>query len=105
MAAAKRVATRPVVVKLSPNVAAIANQINPVGIEGGLFHIAAHAFSKITLFFCAGAIYVVTHKKNISEMNGLGRVMPWTPWYPRESCLHFPCPRIGNGAALMKLAT
>jgi len=48
------------------------------GIEGGLVHIANHAFSKITLFFCAGAIYVATHKKNISEMNGLGRVMPLT---------------------------
>ncbi len=52
--------------------------LTPAGIEGGLVHIANHAFSKITLFFCAGAIYVVTHKKNISEMNGLGRVMPWT---------------------------
>ena len=52
--------------------------LNPIGIEGGLFHIAAHAFSKITLFFCAGAIYIVTHKKNISEMGGLGRQMPWT---------------------------
>jgi multicomponent Na+:H+ antiporter subunit D len=48
------------------------------GIEGGLVHIANHAFSKITLFFCAGAIYVATHKKNISEMGGLGRVMPFT---------------------------
>jgi len=48
------------------------------GIEGGLVHIANHAFSKITLFFCAGAIYVATHKKDISEMNGLGRVMPFT---------------------------
>jgi multicomponent Na+:H+ antiporter subunit D len=48
------------------------------GIQGGLIHIANHAFSKITLFFCAGAIYVVTHKKNISEMSGLGRVMPFT---------------------------
>ena len=47
-------------------------------IEGGLVHIANHAFSKITLFFCAGAIYVATHKKNISEMSGLGRVMPFT---------------------------
>jgi multicomponent Na+:H+ antiporter subunit D len=43
-----------------------------------LVHIANHAFSKITLFFCAGAIYVATHKKNISEMSGLGRVMPFT---------------------------
>ena len=48
------------------------------GIEGGLVHIANHAFSKITLFFCAGAIYVATHKKNISEMSGLGRAMPFT---------------------------
>jgi multicomponent Na+:H+ antiporter subunit D len=52
--------------------------LTPAGIEGGLVHIANHAFSKITLFFCAGAIYVATHKKNISEMNGLGRVMPFT---------------------------
>jgi len=52
--------------------------LTPHGIEGGLAHIANHAFAKITLFFCAGAIFVATHKKNISEMNGLGRAMPWT---------------------------
>lgn len=52
--------------------------LTPTGIAGGLFHIAMHAFAKITLFFCAGAIYVATHKKNISEMRGLGRSMPWT---------------------------
>lgn len=52
--------------------------LKPAAIEGGLVHIANHAFSKITLFFCAGAIYVATHKKNISEMAGLGRAMPFT---------------------------
>jgi len=52
--------------------------MTPTAIEGGLFHIAAHAFAKITLFFCAGAIFVTAHKKDISEMSGLGRVMPWT---------------------------
>ncbi|MCC7374330.1 MAG: monovalent cation/H+ antiporter subunit D family protein [Verrucomicrobiales bacterium] len=52
--------------------------LKPAGILGGVVHIANHAFSKITLFFCAGAIYVATHKKNISEMSGLGRVMPFT---------------------------
>ncbi|MCL1986289.1 MAG: monovalent cation/H+ antiporter subunit D family protein [Betaproteobacteria bacterium] len=52
--------------------------LTPDGIQGGLIHIANHAFSKITLFFCAGAIYVATHKKSISEMSGLGRVMPFT---------------------------
>ncbi|MBI5690529.1 MAG: monovalent cation/H+ antiporter subunit D family protein [Verrucomicrobia bacterium] len=52
--------------------------LTPTGIQGGLVHIANHAFSKITLFFCAGAIYVATHKKYISEMSGMGRSMPWT---------------------------
>jgi multicomponent Na+:H+ antiporter subunit D len=52
--------------------------LTPNGIQGGLVHIANHAFSKITLFFCAGAIYVATHKKNISEMGGLGKTMPFT---------------------------
>jgi multicomponent Na+:H+ antiporter subunit D len=41
-------------------------------------HIAHHAFSKITLFFAAGAIYVATHHKKISKMGGFGRRMPWT---------------------------
>ncbi len=48
------------------------------GIQGGLIHIVNHGFSKITLFFCAGAIYVVSHKKNISDMGGLGKTMPYT---------------------------
>lgn len=52
--------------------------LTPSGIEGGLIHIVNHAFAKITLFFCAGAIYVVTHKKYISELDGLGRTMPFT---------------------------
>lgn len=50
----------------------------PFGAVGGLFHIVAHAFMKITLFMCAGAVYVTTGKKNISEMVGIGRQMPVT---------------------------
>jgi multicomponent Na+:H+ antiporter subunit D len=45
---------------------------------GGMLHIAFHATMKITLFFCAGAIYVNLHRENISELNGIGKVMPWT---------------------------
>jgi len=45
---------------------------------GSAMHIAMHAFSKITLFFAAGAIFVVTHKKLVSELDGLGRAMPIT---------------------------
>jgi multicomponent Na+:H+ antiporter subunit D len=41
-------------------------------------HIAMHAFGKITLFFCAGAIYVATGKTEISDMKGIGRTMPIT---------------------------
>ncbi|HFQ81823.1 MAG TPA: monovalent cation/H+ antiporter subunit D family protein [Desulfobacterales bacterium] len=52
--------------------------LTPAGIEGGLIHIANHAFAKITLFFCAGAIFVATQKKDLSEMGGLGRSMPFT---------------------------
>ncbi len=45
---------------------------------GAAMHIAMHAFGKITLFFCAGAIMVAAHKTEISEMDGLGRAMPFT---------------------------
>jgi multicomponent Na+:H+ antiporter subunit D len=52
--------------------------LNKGGITGGTMHIFMHAFGKITLFFCAGAIAVHAHKKYISQLDGLGRVMPWT---------------------------
>jgi multicomponent Na+:H+ antiporter subunit D len=45
---------------------------------GGLLHIPAHAFMKLTLFFCAGIIHVETHTDHISEMAGIGRRMPLT---------------------------
>jgi multicomponent Na+:H+ antiporter subunit D len=41
-------------------------------------HIVMHAFGKITLFFAAGAVLVVTHETDISRMRGLGRTMPVT---------------------------
>lgn len=48
------------------------------GAIGSAMHIAMHAIGKITLFFCAGAIMVATHKTEISQMHGLGRRMPFT---------------------------
>ncbi|PIE70553.1 MAG: cation:proton antiporter [Deltaproteobacteria bacterium] len=47
-------------------------------ITGGLIHIVNHAFSKITLFFCAGAIMVAAGKKDIEELGGIGYRMPLT---------------------------
>jgi multicomponent Na+:H+ antiporter subunit D len=52
--------------------------LTPSAVTGGLLHIANHAFSKITLFMCAGAIYVAAHTRKISEMGGIGRRMPFT---------------------------
>ncbi|MBC6441590.1 MAG: monovalent cation/H+ antiporter subunit D family protein [Rhodobacteraceae bacterium] len=49
-----------------------------MGILGGGLHIAMHALGKITLFMCAGAIYVATRKTEISQMTGLGQTMPVT---------------------------
>jgi multicomponent Na+:H+ antiporter subunit D len=48
------------------------------GATGGALHIVMHAAGKITLFFCAGAIYVAHHKTEIEELDGIGRKMPFT---------------------------
>lgn len=52
--------------------------LSPKGVTGGILHISMHAFGKITLFFCAGAIFVATGKKYVSQMVGIGRRMPVT---------------------------
>lgn len=52
--------------------------LSPSGMTGGMLHIAMHAFGKITLFFCAGAIFAASGIKNVSEMVGIGRRMPFT---------------------------
>jgi multicomponent Na+:H+ antiporter subunit D len=46
--------------------------------NGALLYIVNHAVLKITLFFCAGAIYVTAHKTKVSELDGIGRAMPFT---------------------------
>ena len=45
---------------------------------GGGLHMATHALGKITLFFCAGAIDLATRKKQVSQLDGIGRRMPFT---------------------------
>ena len=50
----------------------------PLGLVGSVIHMVNHGLAKITLFFCAGAIYATTHIENVSELTGLGRRMPWT---------------------------
>ena len=50
----------------------------PAAIIGGGMHLVMHAFGKITLFFCAGAIILASGRKRVSELNGLGQYMPLT---------------------------
>ena len=48
------------------------------GIAGAALHIPMHAFGKITLFLCAGAIYQACGAKCISEIHGIGHKLPLT---------------------------
>ena len=52
--------------------------LTPISVMGAALHIVAHAVSKITLFFAAGSIYTAAHLTEISQLNGIGRRMPWT---------------------------
>lgn len=49
-----------------------------MGVVASAMHIAVHAFGKITLFFCAGAIMTATGKSKVSELQGVGFTMPIT---------------------------
>jgi multicomponent Na+:H+ antiporter subunit D len=52
--------------------------LTPLSLIGAVLHIAAHSIGKITLFFAAGAIYTAAHKTEVSQLDGIGRRMPWT---------------------------
>ncbi len=52
--------------------------LTPWSLVGAATHIAVHAVGKITLFFAAGAIYTAAHKTEVSQLDGIGRRMPWT---------------------------
>ncbi|MGH7349756.1 MAG: proton-conducting transporter membrane subunit, partial [Candidatus Rokuibacteriota bacterium] len=47
-------------------------------LTGAVQHMVNHGTLKITLFFCAGAIYVATGRERVSELAGLGRRLPVT---------------------------
>ncbi|MBS3898000.1 MAG: monovalent cation/H+ antiporter subunit D family protein [Dethiobacter sp.] len=52
--------------------------LNERALMGNIFHIFSHAFMKSTLFLAAGAIILKTGKKNIKDLGGIGRQMPFT---------------------------
>jgi len=52
--------------------------LTPLSIVAATLHVAVHAVGKITLFFAAGAVYTASHRTKVSELDGLGRRMPFT---------------------------
>jgi formate hydrogenlyase subunit 3/multisubunit Na+/H+ antiporter MnhD subunit len=52
--------------------------LSPAAVLAAMVHIANHAFAKGTLFMCAGIIEEETGKKQVSEMAGVGNVLPIT---------------------------
>jgi len=50
----------------------------PLATIGGLVHLVHQGLMKITLFFCAGNYAEHLGIKQIDDLNGVGRVMPWT---------------------------
>jgi len=52
--------------------------MSPLGVLGGIMHLAHHALMKGCLFFCSGTILKRTGKSNISEMAGVGYQLPVT---------------------------
>jgi len=51
---------------------------HPIAVIGAMFQILGHALGKIILFFAAGSIYTVSGFTKISQLDGIGRRMPWT---------------------------
>jgi len=49
-----------------------------VGFLAALYHLVNHAVFKGLLFMGAGAVVFRTHTRNMNEMGGLARLMPWT---------------------------
>ena len=50
--------------------------MTPLGLQAALTHMIAHAFIKITLFYCAGSIIYKAHYEYVPQMVGLAGRMP-----------------------------
>jgi len=49
-----------------------------LGFVAALYHVINHAVFKGLLFMGAGSVVYRTHTRNMNEMGGLARLMPWT---------------------------
>jgi len=52
--------------------------VGPVATIGGIVHLVHQGLMKITLFFCAGNFAETLELHRVSELDGVGKRMPWT---------------------------
>ncbi len=52
--------------------------LNETALKGALLHVVFHAFMKTALFLSAGAIILKTRRVHVSELRGVGKMMPVT---------------------------
>ncbi|MEL7624915.1 MAG: proton-conducting transporter membrane subunit [Clostridiales bacterium] len=52
----------------------------PTGFTGALLQMVSHAFAKLVLFLCVGAIIHQTHFHHVEELKGIGKKMPVVMW-------------------------
>ena len=62
---------------LPAGISGVSDTGRAIAIIGASYAFLAHAFAKLAMFFVAGAVAVETGKTKISEIDGLGRKMPW----------------------------
>ncbi|TVQ88671.1 MAG: monovalent cation/H+ antiporter subunit D family protein [Chromatiaceae bacterium] len=55
-----------------------ASIVGPIATIGGMVHLVHQGIMKITLFLCAGNYAETLGIHDVSEMDGVGRRMPWT---------------------------
>jgi len=52
--------------------------VSVLGFSGSILHILNHSIFKSLLFFCAGGLYHKTHTRNVEELGGLIKKMPYS---------------------------
>jgi formate hydrogenlyase subunit 3/multisubunit Na+/H+ antiporter MnhD subunit len=64
-------------VLLPAGVSGVSDAGRVAAVIGATYAFTAHALGKLTMFFVAGTVAVETGKTKISELDGIGRKMPW----------------------------
>jgi formate hydrogenlyase subunit 3/multisubunit Na+/H+ antiporter MnhD subunit len=64
-------------VLLPAGVSGVSDAGRVAAVIGATYAFTAHALGKLTMFFVAGTVAVETGKTKISELDGIGRKLPW----------------------------